>query len=157
MATLQSFASTHYKSESANTSKEYVFGRDCLVEMALSLFYISLGAISAGVLLLAAWETKANILGAASFAAASLYFANLSESKNVKDFLAMTIPGTAIIVLLLWDVSNPLLVGFSLVIHLATSFYSTVSKHNGTIDELNLWPSILGFHITLVGYWIFTL
>lgn len=156
MATLQHTAHLDRSAISGRQRQHNPINSACLVELSTAIFQMVVGGIIAGLLLLVSSSSSTQVLGATSLAITALYFANLSESQNVKDFLSMVIPAIAIISLLLWNVSDALLIGLSLIIHLTVSFYNALSNGNGAVSELNLWPGLLGFQSVLVAFWGFT-
>ncbi|MCG8668364.1 MAG: hypothetical protein MI867_03050 [Pseudomonadales bacterium] len=157
MATLNQTAQFEYGKAVEQQRKESVsFDTDCLVESAKSMAYLSLGGLLSAALLIIASNQSLQVLAATSAVMTALYFANLSESRHIRDFLGMTIPAIAIIALVLWEPNNSLLIGFSLLVHVTVSFSNALKRSNGVMSELNLWPGLLGFQAVLLGFWIFT-
>ncbi|MCG8314012.1 MAG: hypothetical protein MI976_12430 [Pseudomonadales bacterium] len=129
------------------------------VGFILTCFKITLGGLSAGTMLLLLASTLpphssfVPFLSAYSGAAAILYVASLSDAKNPRDFFAMIIPSILIWGLLMAQINNGLLLGFSLFTHALTSFYGSISKPNGALQELQFWPVLLGFNGIVLSYW----
>ena len=93
-------------------------------------------------------------LGALAAVVAILYVASLSDNHSVAGLLAMAVPSISIWALLLSDLHNINTIGFALLIHVATSFFGSITKPEGTISELGyLWTGLLGFNSTLLLYW----
>ena len=133
-----------------------------LVGFIVTCFKITLGGLLAGGMLflleplIPAHSSLIPVLSAYSAAAAVLYIASLSGALHPRDFFAMIVPGFTIWGLLMSDINNGLLLGFSLFTHTLTGFYGTLSKPRGAIQELGLWPLLLGFNGIILSFWALT-
>lgn len=130
---------------------EFMYWLRCAVNVVIK---ISLGGLVAGALMLGA-SASIPLLSAASAATAAIYLGGLSDARNSKDFAALFIPTAGIWSLLLWQINDHTLLGFSLLIHVTTSFYGGLTQPNSAISELKLWPLLLGFNSVLLATWIF--
>ena len=124
----------------------------CAYDISETVLKLTSGAAFA-VLLLSLAQQLTPLLSAAAAGGAMLYLANLSGVRTAQDALATLLPALAIPALLLWEINHPVALGFGLLLHAGTSFYGTLGQPTGALSEMKIWPVLLGFNATALGWW----
>lgn len=109
--------------------------------------------IALGVLAAANWPGL-SFLAAFSAMGALLYVANMADVERYRDGVLFLVPAIVVWGLLAWANTSPVAVGLTLFTHVFLTFFAAFANVTGTLRQLRLWSLLLGFSLTLLGYFV---
>ncbi len=122
---------------------------------------MNLGKILAGsflVVIIAAliqYSPDTEVYAALSAAIALLYVAALADVSRAREGAILLIPAVVTWLLLAYDMSDPLLIGITLLGHTIVAFDAIVRRSANSLQELGLWPFLLGLELMAFTFFVF--